>query len=165
MHEALEDQRVSGQQAGIDQRGADHGVAGGKGTGLSHRADGVPEDQPHVEHVADQPLGQGEQARGGRRPVEDHQVDVAIGRHVAAAITAVGHDRDVADEPLGTGLAEVLQGILDQFQDYGIAQVAVQRAELDPRAAGRMPGLEVLVAFCQPRLGGQHVGAKHRGRS
>ena len=107
----------------------------------------------------------GNKRRGGRRAVENHQVDVAVGGHVATAITAVGHDRDVADEPLGTGLAEVLQGILDQFQDHGIAQIAVQRAKLDPRAAGRMPGLEVLVAFCQPRLGGQHVGAKHRGRA
>ena len=102
VHEVLEDQRISGQQAGIDQRGADHGVARGQRAGLPHRADAMPQDQPHVEHVADQPLGQGEQARGGGRPVENHQVDVAVGRHVAAAVTAVGHDRDVVHESLGT---------------------------------------------------------------
>ena len=96
VHEALEDRRISGQQAGVDQRGADHGVARGEAAGLPHRADAMPEDQAHVEHVADQPLGQGEQAGGGRRPVQDHQVNVAVGGHVAAAITAVGHDRDVA---------------------------------------------------------------------
>ena len=122
----------------------------------------MAQDQPHVEHVADQSLGQGEQAAGGRRAVENHQVDIAVGRHVAAAITAVGHHGDVAEQSLGTFLAQILQGILDQFQDHGVAEIADQRAEFDPRAAGRMPGLEVLVAFCQPRLGGQHVGTKHR---
>ena len=104
----------------------------GQAAGLPHRADAVPQDQPRVEHVADQPLGQGEQAGGGRRPVQDHQVNVAVGGHVAAAITAVGHDGDVVDEPLGTGLAQVLQGILDQFQDHGVAKVAVQRASSIP---------------------------------
>ena len=44
----------------------------------------------------------------------------------------MGDDRDVIKKSLGTGLAEVPQGIVDEFQDHGIAKIAVQGTKLDP---------------------------------
>ena len=74
----------------------------------------MPEDQPHVKDVADQPLGQRQQPSRRRRPVQDHQVDVdsLAGAASQASVSAVSHDRDVREQPLGTGLAEVLQGVV-----------------------------------------------------
>ena len=84
--------------------------------------------------------------------VQDHQVHVAVGGHVAAAVTAVGHQGDFGEQPVGAGLAQVGQRRVDQFQEHGVAEIGGQRETSIAGAAGLMATLEVLVALGQPRL-------------
>ncbi len=158
----LEDSRVPGQQPRVDKRSADHGVARGHAAGLGHGANAVAQLQADVEHVADQPLGEREQTPGRGGTVQDHQVNVAIRGHVPAAVTAIGHHGNVVHQPLRAVLANVSQGVLQQFQYHRVAQIAVQRAKLGAGRAGAMPSLEIFIAFGQPHFGGQHVRSEHR---
>ena len=49
---------AAGQEPRFDQRGADLGVLAGQRAGFVDGADAVAQDQPGVENVAEQPLGQ-----------------------------------------------------------------------------------------------------------
>ena len=98
----------------------------GQPAGLPGGADAVAQDQPHVEDVAQQPLGQAGHPRRRAAAVQDHQVHVAVGGHVATAVTAVGHQGDFIEQPVGAGFAQVRQRSVDQFQQHGVAEIGRQ---------------------------------------
>ena len=160
LHELPEKLGASRQEPGLDQGAADRGVPAGQRAGLVDGPHAVAEDQPRVEHVADQPLRQpGERLHPAAR-VEDHQVHVGIRGHVTAPVTAVGHQGDPRPEAGGFGRLQAGQRVLAEIEDHFVPQVGDRRTELDAGTTFAVTPLEPLMPFGQPLARSQDMGTE-----
>ena len=103
-------------------------------------------------------MGQAPQRAAG---AEDHQVDVGVRGHVAAPVTAVGHQGDPPGKGVGPGTIrrmvgnvgrgrlQLRQGRSVQVQDHFVPQVGDRPAELDAGATLPMTLSEPLMPFGQ----------------
>ena len=153
------------KQPRFHQRSTDGRILQRHLAGLPGRAQALAELQPGVGHVALQPAGQRKHGLVGAGGVEDHQVDVGIGRHVAAAVTAVRHQRHLRAELLRSFGPQVGQRPFEQFEHDRIEQLGQAAQNLDARRAGLVLLANLLAAFLLSRACLEHGRSKAGGDS
>ena len=92
--------------------------------------------QAGVEQVAHQPFGKRLDLALRPGGVQDHQIDVGIGGHFAAAITPLRHQRGPSADRLMVAGEQIRQSRFVQIQHHGIDQVGQADANLDAGRAG-----------------------------
>jgi hypothetical protein len=76
----------------------------------------------------------------GSKWMQQHQVDVRIGRHLAAPEAAMSHERRALGQTLADGLGKLVQGGLKQAQDNSFQKIGEVGADLHAgRAAVVLP--------------------------
>ena len=156
----LEQLRVAGQKPRLRQRRAELRIFLGQSAGLAERAQAVPPFQAHVGEILQQLPGHRKNGLVGARRVKDHQVDVGVGRHFAAAVTAVGHERQLGAKLLGVLRPQVSKRAGEQVQHDPIQQVGQPRTHLDSRRAGPVLPVNLLAAVEQVLARRENRGTK-----
>ena len=151
---------VASQQTGFDQRRADHRLVARHATRLLGRPHAVADDQPGVENVAQQPLGQRGHAAADAGAMQDHQVHVAIRGDVAPPVAGVGDQGDLQPEPVRPRLVQIDHRRVGQIDQPFVTQVADRRAEFFAWTPLFMSPPERRVPLDKPLLGSEHVGAE-----
>ncbi len=95
--EILEQRRVAGERAGVEQRGTDGDVLGAFAQAFLDRAGGVADLQPEVPEEIEHVFDHRERMRGRLVRGQEQQVDVAERRQGAAAVAAGGGDAQGLD--------------------------------------------------------------------
>ena len=141
----VEGRLVAPQEARLEQAGADPDVGAGKAQALVDRAGRLADLEAQVPQLVEQELDHLLAVRRALVGVEEQEVDVGVGRQLAAAVAADRDDR----EPLAGGRVgereDVPHRVVEQRADQGIDQPA---ALVDHRL-GVVIGLE---AVAQRRL-------------
>ena len=126
---------VAPHPPGLEQAGADGQVAARQADAVVHGAGGVSHRQPqvpeHIEHVLAHLLGVG----GALVGHQEHQVDVRMGRQLAAAVAAGGDHRELlAGHRVGRRI-DVLEGEIVDRAHQLVDEVGVGVQDLRARCA------------------------------
>jgi hypothetical protein len=97
----------------------------------------VAQHEARIEDVAHEALRQPADALRATR-MEDHQVDVRVGRHVAAAEAAMGHQRHLPAQAVRTVFTQVGKRDRRQVQHDRVKQIGQGPRNLHARRAARM---------------------------
>ena len=133
--EPLQDVAVSLEQAALAQRTEDRRIAGGEAPGIGHGAHALPDLQTGVEQPLEQQPCRRGHGRLRRGLVQDHEIDVGEGGHLAPAVAAVGDERRLASKR-ARRRGHLRQDVAPDPRHDRVHQVGGQRPRLDARAAG-----------------------------
>src|SRR6185295_6174532 len=85
-------------------------------------------------------------------------VDVRIGRHVPATVTAMWHQRDVGGQAIGSALAEVGKRCFEEFEHDRIVKIRDRVADLRAGSVLRVSLADLFAAFGQALAGSNQTG-------
>lgn len=138
------------------------GSASAQLAGFLRGADAMPQHQAHVEHITQQPFGQGGHLAGNRGRAEEHQVHVGVGRHFPPPVAAVGDKRHPRPQQSGMLRLQFAQRRVEQASQHLVTQIRPRPAHVDPRIAGPVTLLEPCMPLSQLLFGGQDLGTQGR---
>ncbi len=130
-------------------------VAGGQLPRLVRSAQALTQFEAGVEHVAQQPLGQRRNQILGAGCMQDHQVDVGIGRHVATPVAPQRHQRKLRTNLLRALGIQVGQRRFVQIEHDRVDQVGQAGAHLDAGRTGFVLLADLVPSVHQPLPRGQ----------
>jgi len=156
-HEMVEQCHVAGQRAAIDHGAQNRGVGRRKAARIAEGAHALSDIHPRIEEILKQLPSHIRHDRTCVGIVQEHDVEIGIRRHFAAAIPAVCHEHDVAANPVGGLGWQFCHDRSPDFAHHAVEQVGGERTGLHTRCAGGMLRGDCLAEF-RERLGRIHNG-------